>query len=64
MAMSIDDVRKRGKGRPAVNAVPITVRMPPDQLAALDRWISEQVDPKPTRPEALRRLVGLSLEKH
>jgi len=37
------------------------VRLQPDQLAALDHWIEQQPDPKPTRPEAVRRiLVGVT----
>lgn len=38
------------------------VRMPPDELAALDTHIEEQPD-KPTRPEAIRRLVKQGLER-
>jgi Arc/MetJ-type ribon-helix-helix transcriptional regulator len=62
MAKSISDVRK-SRGRPLVNATPITVRMPPDQLAKLDAWIAAQ--PKPvSRPEAIRALIeaGLAAE--
>jgi hypothetical protein len=33
-----------------------------DQLDALDAWIAKQADPKPTRPEAIRRLVELGLK--
>jgi hypothetical protein len=55
MAKSISDVRK-SRGRPAVNAVPITVRMPPDQLAKLDAWIAAQPSPM-SRPEAIRAMV-------
>jgi hypothetical protein len=54
---SIDDVRK-SRGRPPVNATPVTVRVPPTILFELDRWIELQPDPKPTRPEAIRRLVA------
>ena len=57
--MSIDDVRKP-RGRPAVGSTPVTVRIPPDQLAAVDAWIGEQPD-GPTRPEAVRRLVEKGL---
>jgi hypothetical protein len=32
-----------------------------DQLDALDAWIAKQADPKPTRPEAIRRLVEMGL---
>jgi len=39
----------------------VGVRLQPDQLAALDHWIEQQPDPKPTRPEAVRRiLVGVT----
>jgi hypothetical protein len=55
--MSIDDVGKKGRGRPAVNATPVTVRIPPDQLAALDAWIARHPDPKPSRPEAIRIML-------
>ena len=41
-----------------MNATAVTVRIPPDQLAALDAWIAAQPDPKPSRPEAVRRLLG------
>ncbi len=38
------------------------VRMPPDQIAQLDGWISQQPEPKPGRPEAIRRLIDLGLK--
>jgi hypothetical protein len=53
---SIPNVRK-SRGHPAVGATPITVRLPPNQLAGLDAWIARQSDPKPTRPEAIRRAL-------
>jgi hypothetical protein len=61
MTMSIDDVRK-SRGRPPVGATPVTVRMPPTDLAALDEWIGNQPDPKPSRPEAMRQHVKRSLD--
>jgi hypothetical protein len=39
----------------------IGVRLQPDALAPLDAWIARQPDPKPTRPEAIRRLIELGL---
>ena len=51
---------KRSRGRPATDATPILVRVPPDQLASMDTWIENQA-PGLTRPEAIRRLVGLGL---
>lgn len=40
----------------------VGVKMLPDELAALDAWISEQRDPKLTRPEAARRLMAAGLK--
>lgn len=48
-------------GRPRIDAIPVNVRLPPDLLADLDKWIAEQPDPKPTRPEAMRQLVADTL---
>lgn len=33
------------------------VRLPPDLLASLDTWIDAQ-DDKPSRPEAVRRILA------
>lgn len=60
--MSINDVRKR-RGRPKVDATPITVRVPPEQLAAVDEWISSH-EPDMSRPEAIRRLVDQGLQRN
>lgn len=56
----MSETKSKG-GRPRVDATPITVRMPPDQLARLDAWAAAQPD-KPTRPEAVRRLVDKALK--
>lgn len=61
MGMTISNVGKSARGRPRVDATPVTVRIPPDQLATLDAWIAERPDPKPSRPEAIRRLLELTL---
>jgi hypothetical protein len=45
-----------------VGAAPITVRLPPDQLASLDKWVAGQDDPMLTRPEAIRRLIEAGLK--
>jgi hypothetical protein len=37
--------------------VNVGVRLPPDQLTALDAYIARQPDPKPSRPEAIRRVL-------
>ncbi len=46
-----------------MNATPVTVRMPPEQLERLDRWIA-RLPEYVSRPEALRRLAerGLAAE--
>lgn len=52
--------KKRGP-KPTGKGTLVGVRLQPDQLAALDHWISEQGDPKPTRPEAVRRLLDATI---
>jgi hypothetical protein len=37
--------------------------MPPKELASLDEWIGNQPDPKPSRPEAVRRHLKRSLDQ-
>jgi len=51
----MSETKSRG-GRPRVDAVPITVRIPPDLLALVDSFIASEFD-TPSRPEALRRIV-------
>jgi hypothetical protein len=47
--------------RTNANAKQLNVRMPPDELKSLDVWIKTQPAPRPTRAEAIRRLVGQAL---
>lgn len=56
--MSISGTTKR-RGRPVSTGMGtgINVRLQPEQLAALDKWIAEQPD-KPSRPEAVRRVLA------
>jgi hypothetical protein len=35
----------------------VTVRLDPEQVSKLDAWITAQPDPKPSRTEAVRRLL-------
>jgi len=51
---------KKRVGRPPVGSKPITVKVPPPQLARLKAWIKTQPD-KPTLPEALRRLADKAM---
>lgn len=55
---------KKSMGRPAIGAgTPVMTRLRPEQLARLDSWIANQPDPKPTRPEAIRRLLDERLNR-
>src|SRR3954471_5206142 len=53
--------RKRRGPPPTGQGVPIMLRLQPEQLAALDRWIAAQPEPKLSRPEAIRRLLTAAL---
>ncbi|WP_419828942.1 hypothetical protein [Methylobacterium sp.] len=55
--MSIPDNQKV-RGRPATGVTPMQgVRMPADLLAAVEEWREDQVEPKPSRAEAIRQLL-------
>ena len=41
----------------------LNFRSPPSLTAALDTWIAAQPEPRPSRSEAIRRLLSQSLEK-
>ncbi|MCB1371516.1 MAG: ribbon-helix-helix protein, CopG family [Rhodobacteraceae bacterium] len=51
-----ETVKNKG-GRPAVNATPVTVRIPPELLRALDRARERDAEDL-TRPEAVRRALA------
>jgi hypothetical protein len=54
-------MKKRKGGRRRVDSVLVGVRLPPPELAALDEWIAKHAEPRPSRPEALRRLAKYAL---
>lgn len=59
--------RKRGP-KPTGIGTPVQVRLQPDLLADLNEFISTEPDPKPSRPDAIRRLlsdalIGLGIRK-
>jgi hypothetical protein len=63
MMKSINGTIKKRRGRPATGAgTSINVRLHSDALDRLDAWIATQ-DDKPSRPEALRRLFELGVDK-
>jgi hypothetical protein len=57
-AIAIAVTEKRGRGRPKTGIGPnIGLRLYPDMEAAIAAWIKRQPDPKPSRSEAIRRLI-------
>ena len=62
MVKSISDIPKKKRGRPKTTGrgAGIMVRGHNDFLKPLDEWIAKQ-KPRPSRPEAIRRLVELGL---
>ena len=50
-------------GRPRVDATVLTLRLMPTQIAPLDAWIAAQPQPRPSRPEAIRRILSQALGK-
>jgi hypothetical protein len=62
MAKSTSNVgKKTGRGRPRLNATPITFRVLPNLIKAIDSWRKDQPD-QPIRTEAIRRLVAYALD--
>ena len=58
MSTAIDVNKKRSRGRPRTGIGPVVgVRLHPALDAALDKWILEQPEPRPTRPHAIRQLL-------
>jgi hypothetical protein len=56
-------LEKNRRGRPAIGkGVQLNAMIRPEQAAALDAWIAIQPDPKPSRPEAIRRLLEVGLK--
>lgn len=59
---SIAAKEKRPRGRPRIGIGPvISVRLYPEMEAALAAWIERQAEPKPSRSEAIRRLIEKGL---
>jgi hypothetical protein len=64
MKKAIRDIPKsRGRGRPSTGGRKqgIMVRLDDERVAAVEEWADAQGD-KPSRPEAIRRLVELGLK--
>jgi len=56
--------RKGQLGRPPVYSEDVRVRLRQSAIDALDAWIAAQIKPRPSRPEAIRRLLAEALAKH
>jgi hypothetical protein len=54
--------KKRRGPAPTGKGTPLFVRLQPPALALLDAWIAGQ-DDKPSRPEAIRRLIEQALKE-
>ena len=64
---TITGIRKR-RGRPTLyegsdgkGAPQVAIRIPPDELAAIDAWIAKQRETL-SRPVAIRRLAAIALK--
>jgi hypothetical protein len=53
---------RKPRGRPRINATSLLVTLPPDELAALDEWITER-GATLNRQQALRIRAGLKAER-
>lgn len=62
-SMASIGVNTKRRGRPVTTGKGqlVGVRLLPPALAALDTWIARQPEPKPSRPEAVRRLLAAAL---
>ena len=65
MSTSIGDNTKSRRGRKVTTGAGtlVGVRLLAPKLSALDTWIATQAEPRPTRPEAIRRLLAEALTK-
>jgi len=60
--MSRKNVAQKKRGRPATGHDPhISLRLPEEMIAAADAWAAQQPD-KPSRSEALRRLIDIGMK--
>jgi hypothetical protein len=62
---AIADKPKKKMGRPPTGiGKTIGLRLYPNEEAALDAWIAQQPDSKPSKPEAIRRILREALLQH
>ena len=59
IAVSIPvDEKRRGRPPGATFASAVPVRLTPQQLDGLEKWIAAQPEPRPSRSEAIRFVIG------
>jgi hypothetical protein len=51
-----DNVKKRGRPKTGIGE-PVGLRLYPEMDLALNRWIRDQNEPQPGKPEAIRRIL-------
>jgi len=57
-------LEKKKLGRPAIGkGLQFNAMLRPEMAAAIDDWIAAQPEPRPSRPEAIRRLLAEALGK-
>jgi metal-responsive CopG/Arc/MetJ family transcriptional regulator len=61
MAKTIGDITRIRRPRAPETGQPVLVRLQKELSEPLDKWRLKQAD-KPSRPEAIRRLVELGLK--
>jgi hypothetical protein len=57
MKSILDSGKKRGRPKTGIGE-PIGLRLYPEIDTAIDRWIAEQIEPRPGKPEAIRRILS------
>jgi hypothetical protein len=55
--------RKKPGPEPTGKGLLLGVRVQPPLVELIDAWIAAQPEPRPSRPEAIRRLVEKALAK-
>ena len=57
-------LEKKKLGRPAIGkGLQFNAMLRPEMAAAIDAWIAAQPEPRPSRPEAIRRLLAEALSR-
>jgi hypothetical protein len=57
-----EKILEKKRGRPAIGkGLQFNAMLRPELAARIDAWIENQPEPRPTRPEAIRRLVEKGL---